>query len=169
MTASALIFYVLASIAVVSGVMVIWSRSAIHSAIYLVLSFLSVASVYILLEAEFVAAVQVLVYAGGIMVLFLFVIMLVNLAAGTGRRVRVHATVSAVVGCAATALLLYVSASGGLETTFGGRTDLSAQGGNLQQVGWALYSQYLLPFEIASVLLLVAMIGVILLSKRDLQ
>ena len=168
MAPAAAVFYILASVALLSAVMVIWSRNVVHSAIYLVLTFLCVAGVYVLLRAEFVAAVQVLVYAGGILVLFLFVIMLVNLAAGTGRRVRVHATVSAVVGCAATALLLYVSASGGLETSFGARTDLSAQGGNLQAVGWALYTQYLLPFEIASVLLLVAMIGAILLAKREL-
>jgi len=163
---AAAVFYILASVALLSAVMVIWSRNVVHSAIYLVLTFLCVAGVYVLLRAEFVAAVQVLVYAGGILVLFLFVIMLVNLAAGTGRRVRVHATVSAVVGCAATALLLYVSASGGLETSFGARTDLSAQGGNLQAVGWALYTQYLLPFEIASVLLLVAMIGAIVLARQ---
>ena len=166
MAPAAAVFYILASVALLSAVMVIWSRNVVHSAIYLVLTFLCVAGVYVLLGAEFVAAVQVLVYAGGILVLFLFVIMLVNLAAGTGRRVRVHATVSAVVGCAATALLLYVSASGGLVTSFGAPTDLSAQGGNLQQVGWALYSQYLLPFEIASVLLLVAMIGAIVLARQ---
>jgi len=165
-TSAAAVFYILASVALLSAVMVIWSRNVVHSAIYLVLTFLCVAGVYVLLRAEFVAAVQVLVYAGGILVLFLFVIMLVNLAAGTGRRVRVHATVSAVVGCAATALLLYVTASGGLVTSFAAPMDQSAQGGNLQQVGWALYSQYLLPFEIASVLLLVAMIGAIVLARQ---
>jgi NADH-quinone oxidoreductase subunit J len=165
-TAAAVVFYVLASIALLSAVMVIWSRNVVHSAIYLVLTFLCVAGVYVLLRAEFVAAVQVLVYAGGIVVLFLFVIMLVNLAAKVGPRVRVHATVSAVVGAAAAALLVYVAASGGLVTTFGARMDLSAQGGNLQQVGWALYRDFLLPFEIASVLLLVAMIGAIVLARQ---
>src|SRR5437867_3965673 len=146
--------------------MVIWSRNVVHSAIYLVLAFLCVAGVYVVLRAEFVAAVQVLVYAGGILVLFLFVIMLVNLAGRLGPRVRVHATVSAVVGCAATALLLYVAASGRPGTVFNEGRDLSAQGGNLQQVGWALYHDYLLPFEIASLLLLVAMIGAIVLARQ---
>jgi NADH-quinone oxidoreductase subunit J len=138
----------------------------VHSAIYLVLTFLCVAGVYILLRAEFVAAVQVFVYAGGIVVLFLFVIMLVNLSDALGPRVRLHATFSAVVGCAATGLLLYVAGRGGLESTFSPGTDLSAQGGNLQQVGWALYRDYLLPFEIVSVLLLVAMIGAIVLARQ---
>ncbi len=82
-----MIFYLLASIAVVSAAMVIMSRSPIHSAIYLVLTFLCIAGVYLLLEAEFIAMVQVLVYAGGIMVLFLFVIMLVNLKEVAGPRV----------------------------------------------------------------------------------
>ncbi len=166
MAPAAVVFYVLASIALLSAVMVIWSRNVVHSAIYLVLTFLCVAGVYVLLRAEFVAAVQVLVYAGGILVLFLFVIMLVNLDDALGPRVRLHATVSAVVGAAAIALLLYVAGRGGLESTFSPGVDLSAQGGNLQQVGWALYRDYLLPFEIASVLLLVAMVGAIVLARQ---
>ena len=163
---TAAIFYILASVALLSAVMVIWSRNVVHSAIYLVLTFLCVAGVYVLLRAEFVAAVQVFVYAGGIVVLFLFVIMLVNLKDALGPRVRVHATVSAVVGAAATILLLYVAVSGGLRSTWSRGVDLSAQGGNLQQIGWALYRDYLLPFEIASILLLVAMIGAIVLARQ---
>jgi len=163
---TAAIFYILASVALLSAVMVIWSRNVVHSAIYLVLTFLCVAGVYVLLRAEFVAAVQVFVYAGGIVVLFLFVIMLVNLRDALGPRVRVHATVSAVVGAAATILLLYVAVSGGLPPGYASGHDLAAQGGNLQQIGYALYSDYLLPFEIASILLLVAMIGAIVLARQ---
>jgi NADH-quinone oxidoreductase subunit J len=153
-------------VALLSAVMVIWSRNVIHSAIYLVLTFLCVAGVYVLLRAEFVAAVQVLVYAGGILVLFLFVIMLVNLTDALGPRIRLHATVSAVVGCAAAALLLYVVKSGSLVSTFSKGMDLSSHGGNLQQIGAALYLDYLLPFEIASILLLVAMVGAIVLARQ---
>jgi len=163
---TAAIFYILASVALLSAVMVIWSRNVVHSAIYLVLTFLCVAGVYVLLRAEFVAAVQVFVYAGGIVVLFLFVIMLVNLKDALGPRVRVHATVSAVVAAAATILLLYVAVSGGLRPGYASGHDLAAQGGNLQQIGYALYSDYLLPFEIASILLLVAMIGAIVLARQ---
>ena len=166
MAPAALVFYVLASIAVLSAVMVIASRNVVHSAIYLVLAFLCVAGVYVLLQAEFIAAVQVLVYAGGILVLFLFVIMLVNLRDVGGSRLRTHATVSAVVGASAAGLLLYVATRGNLISTFGPGVDLSAQGGNLQQVGWALYRDYLLPFEIASIFLLVAMIGAIVLARQ---
>jgi NADH-quinone oxidoreductase subunit J len=165
-SSAAAVFYVLASVAVLSALMVIWSRNVVHSAIYLVLAFLCVAGVYIVLQAEFVAVVQVFVYAGGIVVLFLFVIMLVNLRDALGPRVRVHATVSALVGVAATVLLLYVAGTGGLKTTWSAGVNLSAQGGNLQQIGWALYHDYLLPFEIASILLLVAMIGAIVLARQ---
>ena len=164
MTASAAIFYALASIAVLSGFMVIGSRSAIHSAIYLVLTFLSVAGVYVLLEAEFVAAVQVLVYAGGIMVLFLFVIMLVNLQDSLGDRIRLHATVSGVVGLSVVGLILYLYSRGQLVAVTTAST--LRQGGNLQAIGVSLYRDYLLPFEVASILLLVSMIGAIVLARQ---
>ncbi len=164
MTASALIFYLLASIAVVSAAMVIMSRSPIHSAIYLVLTFLCVAGVYLLLEAEFIAMVQVLVYAGGIMVLFLFVIMLVNLKEVAGPRVRLHATVSGLLGTALVGLILYVFMQGSLPATEG--ASVLREGGNIQNIGWSLYRDYLLPFEVVSVLLLVAMIGAIILARQ---
>ena len=165
MTASALIFYVLASIAVVSGVMVIWSRNAVHSAIYLVLSFLCVAAIYVLLEAEFVAAVQVLVYAGGIMVLFLFVIMLVNLKDTLGPRVRIHATFGALVASGVVGMILYLYGRARLLAP-AAEASILRQGGNLQNIGWGLLREYVLPFEIASILLLVAMIGAIVLARQ---
>jgi len=145
--------------------MVIWTRNAVHSAIYLVLSFLSVAALYVLLEAEFVAAVQVMVYAGGIMVLFLFVIMLVNLKGSLGPRVRIHATISGVIGLCVVGSILYVYRTGAAAAAEGGPSVLRA-GGNLQAIGAAIFKDYLLPFEIASVLLLVAMIGAIVLARQ---
>ena len=135
MTSAAAVFYVLASVALLSAVMVIWSRNVVHSAIYLVLTFLCVAGVYVVLRAEFVAAVQVLVYAGGILVLFLFVIMLVNLRDVGGPRLRTHATVSAVIGASAAGVLLYAATRGSLVSTFSPNVDLSTQKGNLQQIG----------------------------------
>ncbi|MGH9748868.1 MAG: NADH-quinone oxidoreductase subunit J [Candidatus Polarisedimenticolia bacterium] len=166
MTAAAVVFYTLASIALVAGLMVIVSRNVMHSAIYLVLAFLAVAGIYVLLTAEFVAVVQVLVYAGGIVVLFLFLIMLVNLREALGgKRVRLHAVVSGVMALLVVVQVLYVYASGGV-TGPGGVATALTEGGNLQAVGWALYRDYLLPFEIASVLLLVAMIGAIVLARQ---
>ncbi|HXH28395.1 MAG TPA: NADH-quinone oxidoreductase subunit J [Candidatus Polarisedimenticolia bacterium] len=165
MTPSAVIFYVFASIALVAAVMVIWSRHPVHSAIYLVLTFLCVAGIYVLLQAEFIAAVQVLVYAGGIMVLFLFVIMLVNLTEAARSRMRVHAGVSALIGLAVVGLILYVYAHGHPANPAAGGA-LPGAAGNLQAVGLALYRDYVLPFEVASILLLVAMIGAIVLARQ---
>ncbi len=141
------------------------SRSAIHSAIWLVVSFLSVAGLYVLLEAEFVAVVQVLVYAGGIMVLFLFVIMLVNLRDPAPLRPRLPAAASALIGLLAIGALYTIVARGRMQPAAGGVSTLRA-GGNLQAVGEAMFRDYLLPFEIASLLLLVAMVGAILLARQ---
>lgn len=166
MAASSVIFYALSSLALLAGVMVIWSRHVMYSAIYLVLSFLCLAGLYVLLSAEFVAAVQVLVYAGGIVILFLFLIMLVNLKeALSGGRLRVHAVVSGALGAAVVAQILYVYSRGGIREAAAAAPALT-DGGNLQAVGKALYTDYVLPFEIASVLLLVAMIGAIVLARQ---
>lgn len=164
MSVAAIAFYILAAVMVAAGAMVIVSRNAIHAAIYLVLSFLSMAGLYVLLEAEFVAAVQVLVYAGGIMVLFLFVIMLVNLRDPAGSRVGWHGVLSGSVGLAVVALILSVYGRGRLPDPIAGESVLR-QGGNLEAVGQAIFADYLLPFEVASVLLLVAMIAVIVLAR----
>ena len=167
MAASTVIFYVLSALALLCGVMVIWSRHVLYSAVYLVLSFLCLAGLYVLLTAEFVAAVQVLVYAGGIVVLFLFLIMLVNLKeALTGPRLRVHAVVSGAIGAAVMAQILYVYSRGEFRAAAAATAPALAAEGNLQAVGKALYTDYVLPFEIASVLLLVAMIGAIVLARQ---
>jgi len=119
MSVAAIAFYLLAAFAVGAAVMVIRSASPIHSAIWLVMTFLSMAGLYLLLEAEFVAAVQVLVYAGGIMVLFLFVIMLVNLNDVSERRIRLHTALSGGLALALAALILRVYGRGRLETATG--------------------------------------------------
>jgi len=149
---------------VVAAVLVVLSRSAIHSAIYLVLSFLSMAGLYVLLEAEFVAAVQVLVYAGGIMVLFLFVIMLVDLRDPYGSKVGLHGVISGGLGLAVVAVILSVYGRGRIPAVPEAASVLR-QGGNLEAVGQAIFADYLLPFEIVSLLLLVAMIAAIVLAR----
>jgi NADH-quinone oxidoreductase subunit J len=159
------IFYLLAATAVGAAACVVRSRNAIHSAIWLVVSFLSIAGLYVLLEAEFVAAVQVLVYAGGIMVLFLFVIMLVNLRDAAPRRFALRPAISAGVGIVAMGLLLHLFTRG--RPGPAPADSVLRQGGNLEAVGEAMFRDYLLPFEIASILLLVAMIGAILLARQE--
>jgi NADH-quinone oxidoreductase subunit J len=165
MASAALVFYALAGVMLGSAVMVVTRRNPVHSALYLVLTFLSMAGIFVLLEAEFVAAVQVLVYAGGIMVLFLFVVLLVGLhrLEGPAR------TWQALAGVGATALvvLMVLSAIGDWQMEIAPNGDaLREGGGNLQMVGRLLYTSYLLPFELASVLLLVAIVGAVLLALR---
>ena len=158
------VFYFFAALAVVGGVMMITRKNAVHAAVYLVLTFVSVSVIYILLGAEFLFAVQVLVYAGGIMVLFLFVIMLVNLEEPrrfSGGRLRLAA--ASVVTLLMFGMLARTFARSGAAVPVAG---VSAAGqGNLQLVGEILFTDYMLPFEVVSLLLLVAMIGAIVLGR----
>jgi NADH-quinone oxidoreductase subunit J len=168
--AEAIAFYVLAAFILGFGVLVVTSTNPVHSIVFLVLDFLSVAGLYVTLGAEFVAAIQVLVYAGGIVVLYLFVVMLVNVKRAP-EMFEAPARQSMLGMALAGAVLLEV---GGIALWSRTRPDLpTAAGaampvsGNTEQVGWLLYTSYLIPFEIASMLLLVAMVGAIVLARRE--
>ena len=166
MSAQLLAFALLALVGLGSAAMVVTQRNLVHSALYLVVTFFSVAGVYVVLHAEFLAAVQVLVYAGGIMVLFLFVIMFVEQPGerGRSRAGRLHIGVSAVLTALVTAALAFyvlgARSPGAVDTAA-----LGADGGNLETVAMSLFRHYLLPFETVSVLLLVAMVGAIVLAR----
>ncbi len=169
----AIAFYVLSAFILGFAVLVISTRNTVHSVLYLVLNFLAVAALYVLLTAQFLAAIQVLVYAGGIVVLYLFVVMLVNLK----RPPEDHADPrrQSWIGFALAGLVLVelggifvwgrVAAPEGagfaMETS-----DLAVN--NVERIGMLLYTDYLIPFEVASMLLLVAMVGAIILAKREL-
>jgi NADH-quinone oxidoreductase subunit J len=160
-------FAVLAAVVVVSAVLVITRRNPVHSAIALIVTLLSVALLFLQLEAEFVAAVQIVVYVGGIMVLFLFVIMLVNLDIVI-RQVPFNRQWH-VAGLAALVLLAELGVAvywgrGSLEV--GQLPPPGSLQPNTELIGQALYQNYMLPFEIASLLLLVAMVGAVLMAKR---
>jgi len=162
-----LAFVLLAVVGLFSAVMMVTRRNLVHAALYLVVSFLVVAAMYVVLHAEFLAAVQVLVYAGGIMVLFLFVILLVDLPREMAipRRSRsAHVATAMILSALAVGLVGYE-----LATTRGlagaDSSPLSAEGGNLETVALTLFRYYLLPFEVVSLLLLVAMVGAILLAR----
>jgi NADH-quinone oxidoreductase subunit J len=165
MGAGAAIFYVLSAVMVASAVMTITRKNPVHSAVFLVLAFLCLAGIFVILEAEFLAAVQVLVYAGGIMVLFLFVVMLVNLDETEGPARTWQAAVGSllVVGLV---LLLMSTFVDWRPPAVPEAPALREGGGNLQAVGASLYQDYLLPFEVASLLLLVAMVGAVILALR---
>jgi NADH-quinone oxidoreductase subunit J len=167
----AIAFYTLAACILGFGVLVISTKNTVHSVLFLVLNFLFVAALYILLGAQFLAAIQILVYAGGIVVLYLFVVMLVNLK----RPPEAHQDPRRMTNLGF-ALAAGVLAEVGAIASLGSArpiapTAVSAAipvSGNTEQVGWLLYTSYLIPFEVASMLLLVAMIGAIVLAKREL-
>jgi NADH-quinone oxidoreductase subunit J len=158
-----LVFAVVACLALAGGVGVISSRRPVYSALALLLVLGSLAVDYLLLDAQFIAALQVIIYAGAIVVLFVFIIMLLHVQSGEEPRVRaVLPPVAGALLCAAVGLTVLVVMVRGaapptsVETTFG----------TVQTVGRALFSRYLLPFEAASVLLLVGMIGAVALGRR---
>lgn len=168
----ALLFYLFAAIAVVASCFVVTMRNPMYGAISLLVTFLSVAALFLLLHAEFLAFVQVFVYGGGIMVLFLFVIMLVNLHRLRERRMfGLNAPVAVVVGIML--LALFASLFGGLvfaPAEAAPAAFVTVDGaalGNSEAVAWSLYRDYLLPFEIVSVFLLVAMIGAVVLGRKQ--
>ncbi len=167
----AIAFYILSAFILGFAVMVVSTRDTVHSVLYLVLDFLFVAALYVLLGAEFLAVIQILVYAGGIVVLYLFVVMLVNLKRppeaheDPHRRTRLGFALAATVLLELGAIAVYGYTSPPVPAVPSVAVPVS---GNTQQVGWMLYTSYLIPFEIASMLLLVAMIGAIVLAKREL-
>jgi NADH-quinone oxidoreductase subunit J len=165
MEPGAIVFYLLAAVMVASAVLTITRRNPVHSAVFLVLCFLALAGLFVLLEAEFIAAVQVLVYAGGIMVLFLFVVMLVSLQRDWGPSRNWQAALGSLFVLVLVLLLLSTFVDWRPEAV--PEADAFREGGgNLQAVGMALYRDYLLPFEVASILLLVAMVGAVVLALR---
>jgi len=166
------LFYIFAFLTLLFGFLVVanpLSHNPVTSAMFLVLCIVSLAGLFVLLHAYFLAAVQILVYAGAVMVLFLFVIMLLDLKTEERRRLKgLAAKILFVVGLGAVsaiALAFFKSLS-----TSGLRSQPeSGLDGTTFDLAKLLFTSYLLPFEIVSVLLLVAMVGVILLSKRDLK
>lgn len=169
-----ILFYTFAVMAVASAVAMVLHRNPVYSAIFLIATLFSLAGFFVLLNAPFVAAVHIIVYAGAIMVLFLFVIMLLNLKRdpareagkitrrflGTALVVVLLLEVSALIGAA-----YFLSDNGGSgENALVGLE--SGVSGSTPNIGRALFTTYLLPFEVASVLLLVAMVGAVVLAKR---
>jgi NADH-quinone oxidoreductase subunit J len=189
-----LVFMVIGTLAVAASILVVAMRNPVHSALFLLLTFLCVAVLFVIKSAEFVAAVQVLVYAGGIMVLFLFVVMLINYRHLPEERVLSPVWLGGVgVGLAVFVLLFAMVRNGAYaeqalnpekklttvrETYLAEhptdpnklvRRTRERENRNAEAVGMALYTDYLVPFEVVSLFLLVAMIGAIVIGKRELS
>jgi NADH-quinone oxidoreductase subunit J len=160
------LFWIFAALAVLCGVMVLLSRNPVNSAMFLVLAIASLAGLFVLLHAFFLAAIQILVYAGAVMVLFLFVIMLLDLKEEERRKIKKTGLVAGVLSVGAIIAIFVRSL---LATNPGKELTSPSAVGDTGALGKLLFTKYLLPLEIISVLLLVAMVGVILLSKKDLK
>jgi NADH-quinone oxidoreductase subunit J len=190
-----LVFLVVGTVAVAASILVVSMRNPVHSALFLLLTFLCVAVLFVLRNAEFVAAVQVLVYAGGVMVLFLFVVMLINVRALPDEAVLSRYWKGGVLAGVAVLILLGTLVRGGVyhaqtpdprvlnrvrEKVIARSAEnpdrfeakwvwATRENRNSEAVAMALYTKYLVPFEVASLFLLVAMIGAIVIGKRDLM
>ena len=163
--ATTFFFYFLSAIAIAGALLTITRRNPVHSALSLIFTLLALAGLYLMLYAPFVAGVQIILYAGGIMVLFLFVIMLVNLEKAEleeqfNKQWLVGGLAAAIFG----GLLLFIYVKG--KGVFPANFVLRPEENNTQQIGLMLYKNYAFPFEIASVLLLVAIVGAVVMAKK---
>jgi NADH-quinone oxidoreductase subunit J len=162
------LFYIFALLVLGGGVLTITRRNAVHSAIALIVSLMGVAGLYLMQNAEFLFAVQIVLYVGGIMVLFLFVIMLVNLDQAAKERQfnrQWLVALAAVVAVGAEIAYFIYRGKGAFQFAEAGQAVASTLG-NTEQVADSLFSEYLLPFEIASLLLLVAVVGSVVMAKK---
>jgi NADH-quinone oxidoreductase subunit J len=164
MSIDLILFLGIALIAVGTAISMLASRNAVYSALFLVLNFITVAALYLLLNAAFIAVVQVTVYAGAIMVLFLFVIMLLGTEEEqVGKDISWQTPVAVILGSGLAAELGYVLLTGQRDVA-GPLQAVGPEFGSPASVGRVLFNEFLIPFEITSVLLLVAMVGAIILT-----
>lgn len=162
------LFYLFAAIALGAAVSVVAQRRVFYSALSLIVCLCALAGIYMLLQAQFIAAVQVIVYAGAIMVVFLFVIMLLDpfSAAVLRDKKKYLAYLAVLLGAAAIACLYPMLRS--YNMALAPRTPILVDGfGSVRHVGETLFTEYLLPFEVTSILILVAIIGAVILAKRQ--
>ncbi|KAF0241543.1 MAG: NADH-quinone oxidoreductase subunit J [Sediminibacterium sp.] len=162
-----ILFFFLSVLAIFSAVMVLISKNPVHSVLWLVAVFFAISGHYILLNAQFLAIVNLIVYAGAIMVLFLFVIMLMNLNAESEPRKHLWMKLAGVISGGCFLLVMISLVKQAVEMT--GKTALMKEGniGLIKNLGKALFSDFVVPFEISSVLFLSAMVGAVVIGKKD--
>jgi NADH-quinone oxidoreductase subunit J len=163
-----ILFFILAAVALISGGLVVFQRHPLRSALWLIVNFFAVAGIYLLAHAEFIAAIQVIVYAGAIMVLFLFVIMLLNLRQPEEAPAIPYIGqkfLGAVLAGFTALIMIYAYRQASLPA---GREFIPGLG-NTESIARSLFTDYLLPFEVTSVLLLVAIVGAVVLAKSKLK
>jgi NADH-quinone oxidoreductase subunit J len=161
------VFYFLSFLAVLSALMVVFSRNPIYSVLYLVITFFCVGGHYLILSAEFLFAVHIIVYAGAIMVLFLYVIMLLNLNKDTEPQKNSIYKFAAILSGGLLMLVMVGALKGAESATI--QLGSNSEVGLVKNLGRMLFNEFLLPFEIVSVLLLAAMVGAVMLGKTPLK
>ena len=164
-----LFFCLVAAIAIISSILVITNKNPINSALSLIMTFFCLATLYVMLEAPFMAAIQVIVYAGAIMVLIVFVIMLLNVRSESGRRTKHALFIGSVTGLVLLVeswYLLWKSSLTGAKGSVDSAMIINS--GHTELIGKSMFTDFLLPFEITSILLLVAIVGAVILSKKKL-
>lgn len=161
------LFLFLSFVALLSALGVVFAKNPVHSVLFLILTFFTLSGHYLLLNAQFLAAVNIIVYAGAIMVLFLFVIMFLNLNVDTEPHKPALAKVAAAVAGGSLLLILVAAFKDIVPAGMAVGTTFNSQIGMVDQLGLKLYTDYLLPFELASVLFLIAMVGAVMLGKRE--
>jgi NADH-quinone oxidoreductase subunit J len=161
------LFYFLSFLAILSALMVVVSKNPVHSVLYLIMTFFAIAGHYILMNAQFLAAVHIIVYAGAIMVLFLYVIMMLNLNEEVepqkSKLLKVAATISGGL------LMLVLVGVIRKATEISPLNPADSQLGMIRNLGKVLYTDFILPFEVASILLLAAMVGSVMIGKKEIK
>src|SRR5579862_8090972 len=166
MTATQFLFWFLSILALFSAIMVVVSKNPVHSVLWLIVVFFSISGHYILLNAQFLAIVNLIVYAGAIMVLFLFVIMLMNLNADTEPQKNKWLKIAGVIAGGAL-LLVFVGALKNADLKSQIAEVNHGDIGLIHNLGLALFNDYVIPFEISSVLFLSAMVGAVVIGKKE--
>ncbi len=161
------LFYFLSFVAIFSGLLVVFSKNPVHSVLYLIVTFFSIAGHYLLLNAQFLAAVHIIVYAGAIMVLFLYVIMMLNLNKESEPHKSNLSKFAAIVAGGILMLTLVAVLRGSEINLINGVMDPKI--GLTEVLGKTLFNEYILPFEVSAILFLAAMVGSVYLSKKELN
>jgi len=162
---SQLIFYLLSALTILSALIVVFSKNPMYSVLSLIVCFFTIAGHYIMMNAQFLAITHIIVYAGAIMVLFLFVVMLLNL----NKESEPHKSTKIKIAATLSAGMLFVTLLASIKSTAMGKFDFPppSTDGQIEHIGMKLFTDYLLPFEVSSILFLSAMIGAVLLAKKE--
>ncbi len=170
MDISSVFFALVTVVAVISALMVVLCKNPINSALSLVLTFFCIATYYAMLNAPFMAAVQIIVYAGAIMVLIVFTIMLLNIRVDANKKSTHQVALGSVIGIVTLLLAGIFLSRGKVSAPVGDITNAVINNtGHTELIGKVMFTDFLLPFEITSILLLVAIIGAVILAKRKLS